>query len=360
VVAVAKRIGNISDVSEKDRPDNVILGHTVHDVATAARREGADVWIVYRRPISKAPATKHELEAVIAEGVEIHESLAPLEVIKDETGRAVALRVQPVDWDKNGKMVPREGEEYNIECTMIVGATGQKGDYTGIEDLDNGWGQIDSDKMYQVKNKKGHFVGGDAVNPHLVTTAIGHASIAVEGIDRYMRGEEVKMRPKVDGHHFSLLQELRVHNLSPSEYNKTQDWGTDRAKFAVHNYEDRASNEVIPHNKLFMGHFKYEPMNRRQESNINATNVLGNFEERFSALTEEQARAEANRCMSCGLCFECDNCLIYCPQDAIFRVKKDQRAMGRYVDTDYAKCVGCHICRDVCPTGYIEMGLVVA
>ena len=61
--------------------------------------------------------------------------------------------------------------------------------------------------------------------------------------------------------------------------------------------------------------------------------------------------------MSCGLCMECDNCVIYCPQKAVFRLKKDERSMGRYVDTDYFKCIGCHICKDVCPTGYIHMGL---
>ena len=61
--------------------------------------------------------------------------------------------------------------------------------------------------------------------------------------------------------------------------------------------------------------------------------------------------------MSCGMCFECDNCVIYCPQDAIFRVKKTASTMGRYVDTDYTKCIGCHICEDVCPSGYIQMGL---
>ena len=61
--------------------------------------------------------------------------------------------------------------------------------------------------------------------------------------------------------------------------------------------------------------------------------------------------------MSCGMCFECDNCVIYCPQDAIFRVKKTESTMGRYVDTDYTKCIGCHICEDVCPSGYIKMGL---
>ena len=44
-------------------------------------------------------------------------------------------------------------------------------------------------------------------------------------------------------------------------------------------------------------------------------------------------------------------------QDAVFRVKKHKSTMGRYVDTDYDKCIGCHICADVCPTGYIKMGL---
>jgi Pyruvate/2-oxoacid:ferredoxin oxidoreductase delta subunit len=57
------------------------------------------------------------------------------------------------------------------------------------------------------------------------------------------------------------------------------------------------------------------------------------------------------------MCFECDQCVIYCPQDAVFKVKKDQQALGRYVDTDYKKCIGCHICMDVCPSGYIQMGL---
>jgi Pyruvate/2-oxoacid:ferredoxin oxidoreductase delta subunit len=49
--------------------------------------------------------------------------------------------------------------------------------------------------------------------------------------------------------------------------------------------------------------------------------------------------------------------MIFCPQTAISRVPKKERAVGRHVETDYAKCVGCHICKDVCPTGYIQMGL---
>jgi len=176
-------------------------------------------------------------------------------------------------------------------------------------------------------------------------------------MDRYLNGESIPKRPKVDSHHFELLDELKQRHLSPEHYNKMQEWGTDDANYAVHNYEDRSQTEIIPHDELFLSYFEYEKMNRRQEAMITADQVLNNFEERFSGLVEEKAVKEADRCMSCGMCFECDNCVIYCPQDAIFRVKKDQRAIGRYVETDYGRCVGCHICAEVCPSGYIKMGL---
>ncbi|MBF0093679.1 MAG: NAD(P)-binding protein [Alphaproteobacteria bacterium] len=356
VAAVARRIGHINHVSEKDHPDAVILGHTVHDVASVARREGADVWIVYRRPINKMPATKHELDAVQQEGVVIKESLVPLEVIRGEDGRATALRVVPVDWDGNN-MFQRDSEAYNIDCSLIVSATGQGGDFTGIEELDNGWGLINADKFYRASAKKGHFVGGDVVKPHLLTTAIGHARIAVESMEHHFAGNSEMKRPKVDVNHFNLLAELSTRNLTPERFQGGETWGTSSAKFAVHNFEDRASNEIVTHDKMFLGHFQQEAMNRRKEVHISADSVLSNFSERFTGLDETSAKAEASRCMSCGLCFECDECLVFCPQVAVLRVPKAEKAMGRYVTTDYAKCIGCHICMDVCPTGYIQMGM---
>jgi Pyruvate/2-oxoacid:ferredoxin oxidoreductase delta subunit len=115
--------------------------------------------------------------------------------------------------------------------------------------------------------------------------------------------------------------------------------------------------EIVPADELFLGHWTYDARRKRKEKHIGPDAVLGHFEERIHGLSEEEAQQEADRCMSCGMCVECDNCVIYCPQDAIHRVAKDQRTMGRYVDTDYNKCVGCHICEDVCPSGYIQMGL---
>jgi glutamate synthase (NADPH/NADH) small chain len=358
VVAVARRIGHIEHHHEKDRPENVILGFTVHDVATVAKRQGGDVWIIYRRLVSDAPATKHELDAVLHEGVEFHDGLAPIEVIKGDDGLAKALRVQPVKWT-DGKM-ENEGDEFDIDCSLIVSATGQTGNYEGIEDFDNGWGLIDADGFYRVKDRPGHFVAGDAVKPHLLTTAIGQASIAVESINHYLSNETIPKRPKVDTHHFELLDELRSRQLEPEKFKQEeqgQEWGTDNSKYAIHNYEDRSHVEIIPHEELFLGHFEFEPMHRRTESLVGAEEILNNFDERFQCLSEEETIDEAGRCMSCGMCFECDNCVIYCPEDAIFRVKQDEHAIGRYVDTDYDKCVGCHICSEVCPSGYIKMGL---
>jgi len=133
--------------------------------------------------------------------------------------------------------------------------------------------------------------------------------------------------------------------------------GTGEQGFAVHNYEDRSTRYVIPHDELFLGHFTYVARNQRKVTKLTPEQALGNFEERLDALAEKEAVAEGKRCMSCGLCFECDNCVVYCPQTAVFKVKKDKSTTGRYVDTDYTKCIGCHICSDVCPTGYIQMGL---
>jgi NADPH-dependent glutamate synthase beta subunit-like oxidoreductase len=356
VAAVARRLGHIRHAHDKDRPEYVVLGQTVHDVAGVAKREGAEVTIVYRRPIAKMPAARMEIKHVQQEGVVIRESLVPVEVIQGEDGRAVALRVAEVDWG-GGKMEVKEGSEFDIECDLIVAAIGQVCDFTGMESLDNGKGLITADRVYRVPGKEKLFAGGDVLRPHLLTTAIGHASIAAEGIDHLLSGGEPGRRPKVDVHHYNLLDKLRETGLEPSEYDHQQTRGTDSESYAVHNYENRSHVEIVPSDELFLGHFEYAARHKREEKHIDPQTVLGYFGERIRGLSEADAQKEADRCMTCGMCLECDNCRIFCPQDAVHRANKDARTMGRYVETDYVRCNGCHICADVCPTGYIQMGL---
>jgi glutamate synthase (NADPH/NADH) small chain len=358
VVSVARRLGHITNPHESDRPEAVIHNHTAHDVAATASRDGSEVLLIYRRPIENMPAAEHERITARKEGIELRGNLVPKELVIGPDGRATALRVAEVDWS-SGKMVEIPGSEHDIECDLVVPAVGQSGDMTGLEQFDNGRGLVDADAFYQLPGRPGYFACGDIVRPHLLTTAIGQAAITVDSIDRYLQHADAPRRPKVDVHHFNLLDKLREASLAPSEYAHRQDWGTDNANYAVHNYEDRSQSEIIPHEMLFLGHFPYTPRHQRIETGVGADEVLGHFEERFRGLDEQQAQAEADRCMSCGMCFECDNCVIYCPQDAVKRTPKDQATMGRYVYTDYSRCIGCHICAEVCPTGYINMGMGV-
>ena len=366
VASVARRLGMVEGISDEARVENVIASGKEQPLPADAKHVPVDVTLLSRHPIANMTASQHEVDDATREGIEIIGSVDPVEVIMGDDGRAKALRVRKLKWE-NGKMEPIEGSEYEIEADIIVAAIGQTGRLDGMEDLANERGLIDADKNFQMPNKEGYFVAGDIVQPHLLTTVIGQASVAAESIDHYLKHQDLGNRPKVDVHHFDLLKKLREQHLEPEEFQPEGDEhtrgidrgrrGTSEADFAIHNFEDRSAYSIISADELFLGHFEYEPRHKRKEIVPDASEVLGHFEERVLPLPEEEIVAEAGRCMSCGMCFECDNCVIYCPQDAVHKVAKDKHTIGRYVETDYTRCIGCHICADVCPTGYIKMGL---
>nr|VFJ62461.1 MAG: NADPH-dependent glutamate synthase beta chain [Candidatus Kentron sp. FW] len=357
VVSVARRLGHIQTFHPNERAEDFVHGFVAVDTATVAKAEGADVTLTSLFKKEEMTAAEHEVQDAMTEGVTILDGVMPLEVLLNNAGRARALKMAECTVDGNGIPKPVEGTEFELECDLIVSAIGQGGNLDGLEVLDNGRGFINANKYYQVPDRLGHFVAGDIIRPHLLTTAVGQASVAVQSISDYLAGEEFNKRPKVDVHHFNLLDKLRESSLEPKEYGYIQDWGTCESDWAIHNFEDRCTHEVIHAEDLFLGYFENVSRNVRKERVPTAEEVLGHFEERIIPLSEDKAIAEAKRCMSCGMCFECDNCVIFCPQDAVFRVKKEKSTTGRYVDTDYTRCIGCHVCADVCPTGYIDMGL---
>ncbi len=69
-----------------------------------------------------------------------------------------------------------------------------------------------------------------------------------------------------------------------------------------------------------------------------------------SGLSEAGALEEAKRCMSCGMCMDCESCWMYCTTNCFVKLPK-----GEHYRVKLEVCNGCKKCADACPCGYIEM-----
>ncbi len=89
---------------------------------------------------------------------------------------------------------------------------------------------------------------------------------------------------------------------------------------------------------------------KRGQSTIDLERRRLTFDEVVAGLEPAAARYEAQRCLSCGNCFECDGCYSACPEKAVIKL-----GPGLRYEYDLAKCTGCAICFDQCPCGAITM-----
>ena len=303
VVSVARRLGHISTMNDQESPEAIVHGYVAQDVSESAIKEGAEVTLTSLFQKEEMTAAEQEVNDAIHEGVTIINGVIPVRIEKDENNRAIAIIIAKCAFEDN-KPVAIEGSEQRIEADLIVSAIGQSPDIEGLEALGNEHGFFDVDDFYRHKTKEGHFVAGDIVRPHLLTTAIGQGSIASQSIKSFFENKDFKRRPKVDVHHFSLLDKLRETDQQPEEYKPMVEdpdllRGTDNSNAVVHNYEDRSSQEVIPSTELFLGHFKHEDRLKRGEAVPTGDDVIDHYEDRIIGLTEEDAIKEASRCMSC-------------------------------------------------------------
>jgi Pyruvate/2-oxoacid:ferredoxin oxidoreductase delta subunit len=55
--------------------------------------------------------------------------------------------------------------------------------------------------------------------------------------------------------------------------------------------------------------------------------------------------------MSCGYCFDCEKCWMYCQDSAIDRPAQK----GDLYIFKLQNCTGCKKCAEICPCGFIDM-----
>jgi 2-oxoacid:acceptor oxidoreductase delta subunit (pyruvate/2-ketoisovalerate family) len=179
------------------------------------------------------------------------------------------------------------------------------------------------------------FAGGDLVGqPHTVAHALGSGKRAAIGIDRHLRREDEEPPDHPE------LQELRLGRGGNASITR---WRSDDPVRRVD-----ATNEVIPFEELNMAHFVRQP--REKEGELTPERSRASFEEVHQGLLPEKAMEEAQRCFNCGVCNDCELCLIFCPDIAITR-----RGNGDGFDIAYDYCKGCGVCAAECPRGAMAM-----
>ena len=275
-------------------------GNTAMDAARTVRRLGAsDALIVYRRDRAHMPAHGFEADAALAEGVRIKW----LTTIKEIAGDALTVERMTIDAD--GRPQPT-GEIETLSADAVVLALGQDSDsgflrrVPGVAVQADGTVAVGADMM---TGATGIFAGGDMIPAQRsVTVAVGHGKRAARHIDAWLRGAAHAEPDPPPLAHFSLLHLPVFSDADPA-----------------------AQRETPPAERT-------------------------GFSEIAAGLAPREARREAQRCLSCGVCFECDNCYAACPEDAIVKLGPGNRY--RY---DYAKCTGCAVCFEQCPCHAITM-----
>ena len=275
-------------------------GNTAMDAARTAARLGAEPLIIYRRTRNEMPAHGFEADDALEEGIKIHW----LRTIKGIDG--TTLEVEVMRLDENRSPVPT-GEFETLEADSVILALGQDTDTTflknvpGIAFKKDGTVVVGRDMQ---TGCPGVFAGGDMVPyARAVTTAVGHGRKAARHIDAWLRGEALLRAEK---HELATFDMLRL-------------W-----------YQAEAR--------------------KRGQSTIDLDRRRQTFDEVVTGFDPESARYEAQRCLSCGNCFECDGCYSACPEQAVIKL-----GPGRRYQYDLNKCTGCAICYDQCPCGAITM-----
>jgi len=288
--------------------DKVIVvggGDTAIDAARISKRLGASTTILYRRTRAEMPAIKPEIEGALEEGITIEFLAAPIEILRRD-GLAIGMRCIRMELgepDASGRPrpVPKPGSEFDLEATAIIAAISQEPSFDGFRDLHEGrdWIKIDD---WGATKIEGVYAGGDNVELGLVTIAISQGRFAAEAIDACFRGAK-------------LEKPLLPPPITPE-------------KMKIAWYKEAARHE--------------RPRVPVDQRDLDTEIELG--------LAQEEALAEAQRCMSCGLCMDCEACWMYCTPSCFVKLPK-----GEHYKIKLELCNGCKKCAEECPCGYIDL-----
>ena len=264
-------------------------GNVAIDVARCALRAGSDNVEMYcLEGPDEMPAAKDEIAEAKEEGVVIKNCWGPKEILV-ENGKikGIVMKQCTQVYDENGKFNPiyDENELKTVECDNVILSIGQAavlGDLlkdTKVEVRPNG--TIVADPITYQTAEKDIFAGGDIYHgARFAIDAIESGRKAMVSINRFVHY----------GQSLTIGRDLR-------EFNEL-----DRDDINIESYDNA----------------------QRQVPGMKGGDVVHTYEDLRLALTEEQVRIEAGRCLKCGAsivdtnrCIGCGLCTTRCEFDAI-------------------------------------------
>jgi formate dehydrogenase major subunit len=284
-------------------------GNTAIDAARSARRDGALVTLLYRRSETEMPAAAHEIEDARTEGVDFRFLVSPARVIRDgsiiQQLQVQEMRLAEADEQGRRRPVPIPGRTQELPADTVIVAVAQAPDWEsmGVLHGTHEWLHTREDG----KLDENIWAGGDDRGPSIASKAIAQGRLAAESAHAELRGQE---NPSAS----NVRTAVRSGAVKTDLYCEQQ-----RVNGHRRSQKERLSDP---------------------ESEIDQT------------ISYAEARQEAARCMSCGLCFDCQQCFMYCNGAGFTRIEETRP--GNYFALALDACEGCGKCIEVCPCGYLE------
>jgi NADPH-dependent glutamate synthase beta subunit-like oxidoreductase/Pyruvate/2-oxoacid:ferredoxin oxidoreductase delta subunit len=307
-------------------------GNTAIDVARSLARLGSHPIILYRRRIEDMPAFGQEIDLAKQEGVDLRELSIPVRMKKNTRGIALRLQKMAIDgFETDGgraRVTPIQGEQETLHVQQVFSAIGAE--------VENPWQQAKkgSGSMLHLSHctltDDGFPVacGGDLVNQVLsVSDAVASGKQAAMAIDTYFQEGWASVEKKL-----TACRVGRGPALSMESY-------------LMNDASQRRHPQAVGYDDINTAYFL--PADRNEPMLAEPGERVTSFSDYRSDFTTRSASDEAGRCFNCGICNDCDNCRLFCPETAV------SAEDTRKIDMDY--CKGCGVCVTECPRGAMTL-----
>ncbi len=301
-------------------------GNTAVDVSRTLVRSGVAATIVYRRRREDMPAFSHEVDLALSEGVTLMTLLSPIRMEKSGNDTVLHLqkmKVSQLSGRGRARVVAEESQTTANPFKRVIAAIGAQAAMAWHLPADVG--RIAMSHCAVLPGKTPVVYGGDLTNQtQSVADAVASGKQAAMVLDTLISEGMENIREKLDrlriGKGLSLSMEMYI--------------GGQR--------KERDPHEV-PFEEINPDYFAHE---KRVVPKFALPGKPGGpdaFIENENTLDEQAVLQESGRCFTCGICNECGNCLLFCPEMAVLR----EAGQPRTICLDY--CKGCGICVEECP-----------